>query len=149
MKLEVESSQMFSDWFHLEVQKWVLIQLCFVFTLPKLPPHFYHPFLFDSELFHRSLLLHVVSHQSQPRISCTTESYFRQTILSKLWRCPSGFFWGPAEAFELLPALNCATSSFHASLTLTVNFCSSLIKLKRMSNSLFSSFPTSISNKPS
>lgn len=146
MKLEVESLQMFSGWFHLEVQKWVLIQLCFVFTLPKLPPHFYHPFLFDSELFHRSLLLHVVSHPSQPRMSCTTESYLQTDNLIWTVETPQWILLRSCRGFW---ALNWATSSFHASLTLTVNFCSSLIKLKRMSNSLFSSFPTSISNKPS
>lgn len=83
---------------------------------------------------------------SYPGISCTME------LLTDYLIWPVELLWWflliyAKETIDLLPALSRAKSSFHASIMLTVNFCSSLIKLERLATPLFSTFQASMSNK--
>lgn len=137
---------MFSDWFHLEVQKWVLMHMCFFFIhFSKPAPHFYRLFLFDGELFQRC-----VSYPMLCPFSLTLEYPVQQSYLqtdSLIWTVALCQWILLMSCRGLWPALSCVKSSFRASLILTVNLCSSLIKLKRMSTSLFSIFqPVSLIN---
>lgn len=148
-KIKLESLHMFSDWSDLfgSTRGWYdlcalyfLFQTCSPFlscipvrwwALPEVSP-----------LPHVVSFTHTLEYPVQWSYSVQTDYLIWPVVL--LWWFLLIY---AKETIDLLPALSRAKSSFHASIMLTVNFCSSLIKLERLATPLFSTFQASMSNK--